>query len=649
MKRVLSGIIFCLIIATAYISYVIAERQSALQKYARYNDSWTVAQTLSEYLRLEHRLSNLALGVPDVTKEEVRLRIDFMISRFETLEQGTLGVFIAEAPERLELLSRLKEIIGELDSKFESMTNEDIKNFLHTSSELDSGMVSLAANTVLHDVGLIHTTQSDVNRLHLIYTALSAGFILCSITLIALLYRHNMLLDRARSRLQFLTADLQSASKQLQQQNYQLEHDAHHDALTGLPNRVLFRKNLALRIDEMGNTGNLAAIFLLDLDSFKDVNDTMGHDAGDALLQAVSRRLTEITPEGHMVCRLGGDEFTILTSGMTAIDADNFAHLLIEEIGKPYKIGDFDLMIGTCIGIALSTPHTDPETMFKNADLALYEAKSMGANHACIYEPEMLTRLQEKKSFEADLQAALKNNEMEVYYQPQVTTDTGEICGYEALLRWKHPVRGLVSPNDFIPVAERIGTILPLGEWVLRAACSEAAAWASPLTIAVNLSPIQFRNTELISNVKSVLKDTGLDPHRLELEITESVLLDDNERTLEMLRHLKLLGIKITMDDFGTGYSSLANLSAFPYDKIKIDRSFINQIIERDDVCAIVGFIIGVARTLGMITIAEGIETYAQYSCLKQLGCDQLQGFMIGHPAAASTLIALHKKQNNYS
>lgn len=645
----MSGIIFCLIIATAYISYVIAERQSALQKYARYNDSWTVAQTLSEYLRLEHRLSNLALGVPDVTKEEVRLRIDFMISRFETLEQGTLGVFIAEAPERLELLSRLKEIIGELDSKFESMTNEDIKNFLHTSSELDSGMVSLAANTVLHDVGLIHTTQSDVNRLHLIYTALSAGFILCSITLIALLYRHNMLLDRARSRLQFLTADLQSASKQLQQQNYQLEHDAHHDALTGLPNRVLFRKNLALRIDEMGNTGNLAAIFLLDLDSFKDVNDTMGHDAGDALLQAVSRRLTEITPEGHMVCRLGGDEFTILTSGMTAIDADNFAHLLIEEIGKPYKIGDFDLMIGTCIGIALSTPHTDPETMFKNADLALYEAKSMGANHACIYEPEMLTRLQEKKSFEADLQAALKNNEMEVYYQPQVTTDTGEICGYEALLRWKHPVRGLVSPNDFIPVAERIGTILPLGEWVLRAACSEAAAWASPLTIAVNLSPIQFRNTELISNVKSVLKDTGLDPHRLELEITESVLLDDNERTLEMLRHLKLLGIKITMDDFGTGYSSLANLSAFPYDKIKIDRSFINQIIERDDVCAIVGFIIGVARTLGMITIAEGIETYAQYSCLKQLGCDQLQGFMIGHPAAASTLIALHKKQNNYS
>ncbi|MFC4624093.1 putative bifunctional diguanylate cyclase/phosphodiesterase [Daeguia caeni] len=649
MKRVLSAIIVCLIIATAYIAYVIAERQTSLQKVATYNDSWTVSQTVAEFLRLEHRLGALALGIADVSREEVRLRIDFMISRFENLEQGRLGAFIAEDPERRALIAQLKSLIMELDNKFDSMTTEDIKAFLHRSSELDSPMVTLSSISVLNDVSLIQATQNEIRRLHHVYTALSFGFVLSSITLIALLRRHNILLDRTRDSLQSMTADLQHASEQLKQQNYRLEHEAHHDALTGLPNRVMFRENLTLRLEDMMKSGKQAAIFLLDLDNFKDVNDTLGHDAGDALLQEVSRRLTEFNRNDNMVCRLGGDEFVIVTSNMTMADSKLFADRLLTVIGKPYRIGGYTHDIGTCIGIALSTPNIDPETMFKHADLALYEAKAMGANHACIFQPEMLQRLQEKKAFEADLQVAMQNNEMEVYYQPQVMADTGEICGYEALLRWTHPVRGMVSPAEFIPVAERIGMIVTLGEWVLRQACMEAASWTKPLTIAVNLSPVQFRHIDLISSVEAVLKETGLDPHRLELEITESVLLDDNQHTLELLQALKRLGIKITMDDFGTGYSSLANMSAFPYDKIKIDRSFISQLVGRADIQAIVGFIIGVGRTLGMVTIAEGVETEEQYAQLKLLGCDQLQGFLLGCPAPASQLQALHGDSSVHS
>ncbi len=511
-------------------------------------------------------------------------------------------------------------------------------------SALDGPMTALASSAVEYDVGLIDAAQAEVRQLHLIYTGLAAGLIICGVVLVILLLRHNKLLDRAHGSMQRLTSDLRQATGELQSQNFRLEQDAHHDALTGLPNRVLFRQDLEKRLEAAHAGGQSAVILLLDLDGFKDVNDTLGHDVGDALLQAVARRLTKLGGRGDMVCRLGGDEFALLSTGLREEDALELAGRLMEAISQPYHVGELEIKIGTCVGVAISEGEPDTEELFKHADLALYEAKALGPGHASVFESQMQTRLREKKSFEADLQKALEKGEMEVYYQPQACTVTREICGYEALLRWTHPIRGSVSPVEFIPVAEKIGFIHALGDWVLKTACLEAAHWNKPLKIAVNLSPVQFRSLNLIQSVIDALDRSGLSANRLELEITESVLLDKNEQTLSTLRQLKALGIQIAMDDFGTGYSSLGSLSGFPFDKIKIDRTFVSDVTSRPDALAIVELVTGVGRSLRMITIAEGIETEEQFECLKRLGCDQVQGYLIGRPMPASKLKHLHDR-----
>ncbi|PSH65596.1 GGDEF-domain containing protein [Phyllobacterium brassicacearum] len=638
MKRFLGIIICCFVVATAYIAYVIAERQTALQKFARYNDSWAVGQTLSEYMRLEHRLAAYALGMNDVDRDEVRLRLDIMIGRVELLKQGNLHAFVEQDHQRHELLVKLTNVLEMLDQRLDALDSEGLKTTLQSMAALDASMTALASTAVEFDVGLIDAAQAELRQLHLIYTGLAGGLILCGVVLVVLLLRHNSLLDGAHRKMKDLTDNLREASGELKSQNYRLKHVAHHDALTGLPNRILFRQDLEARLKTAIAGGPTAVIFLLDLDGFKDVNDTLGHDVGDGLLQAVASRLTKLSREGDLVCRLGGDEFAILTEGLTEKQAFDFARDVLDEISFPYHVSEREIKIGTCVGVAISNEELDADELFKHADLALYEAKSFGSGHACVFQSQMQTRLTEKKSFEADLKQALRNGELEIFYQPQVNTITREICGYEALLRWFHPKRGQVPPSEFIPVAENIGLIHELGDWVLRTACMEAARWPRLLKVAVNLSPVQFRSRNLIQSVVKILTQSGLDPNRLELEITESVLLDKNEQTLETLTQLKAVGIQIAMDDFGTGYSSLGSLRSFPFDKIKIDRSFIRDVTTREDAFAIVELVTGVGRSLGMTTIAEGIETEEQFACVKQVGCEQVQGYLIGRPVPASQL-----------
>lgn len=642
MRRILGVIICCFVVATAYIAYVITERQSALQKFSRYNDSWAIGQTVSEYMRLEHVLAGYALNLNQDARDEVRLRLDIMLGRLELLQQGNLRSFIQNDPQRRELFVNLTDILQMLDVRLDKLDAESIKPVLQSMGTLDAPMTALASSAVEYDVGLIDAAQAEVRQLHLIYTGLAAGLILCGVVLVILLLRHNKLLDRAHGSMQRLTHDLRQATGELQSQNFRLEHDAHHDALTGLPNRVLFRQDLEKRLQTAQSGGQSAIVLLLDLDGFKDVNDTLGHDVGDALLQAVAGRLTKLGERGDMVCRLGGDEFALLSTGLSEEEARGLADRLMETISQPYHVGELEIKIGTCVGVAISEGEPDTEELFKHADLALYEAKALGPGHASVFKSQMQTRLREKKSFEADLQNALENGEMEVYYQPQACTITREICGYEALLRWTHPIRGAVSPVEFIPVAEKIGVIHALGDWVLKTACLEAARWNKPLKIAVNLSPVQFRSLNLIQSVIDALEQSGLQAKRLELEITESVLLDKNEQTLSSLRQLKTLGIQIAMDDFGTGYSSLGSLSGFPFDKIKIDRSFVRDVTTRPDALAIVELVTGVGRSLKMVTIAEGIETEEQFECLKRLDCDQVQGYLIGKPMPASKLKHLY-------
>ncbi|MEP7453683.1 EAL domain-containing protein [Phyllobacterium sp. SB3] len=645
MRRILGIIICCFMLATGYISYDIAERQTALQKFARYNDSWAVGQTVSEYMRLEHRLAAYTLGLEGVDRDEVRLRLDIMLGRLELLQQGNLEEFIQRDIQRSELIVKLRNVLETLDQRFDALDTNGLKATLRSMAALDGSMTALASASVEFDVALIATAQAELQQLHLIYTGLTGGLIFCGMGLVVLLLRHNNLLDSAHRKTQRLTDELRQTSKELQTQNNRLEHVAHHDALTGLPNRILFRQDLEARLKSARAGGPSAVILLLDLDGFKDVNDTLGHDVGDRLLQAVANRLTQAGHNGSLICRLGGDEFAVLTAGLAAKQAFDFAHRLMNEVSFPYHVNGREIKIGTCIGVAISEMEPDTEELFKHADLALYEAKALGPGHACVFQSQMQTNLILKKSFETDLLQALKNGEMEVFYQPQASTSTREICGYEALLRWFHPTRGQVPPSEFVPVAERIGFIHELGEWVLRTACIDAASWPKSLKVAVNLSSVQFRSRDLIKSVVAILAQSGLSPDRLELEITESVLLDKDEQTLETLIQLKAVGIQIAMDDFGTGYSSLGSLQGFPFDKIKIDRSFIRDVTSREDAYAIVKLVTGVGRSLGMTTIAEGIETEEQFERIRQVGCEQVQGYLIGMPLPASELE--HNRQGN--
>jgi len=412
-----------------------------------------------------------------------------------------------------------------------------------------------------------------------------------------------------------------------------IAHLAHYDALTDLPNRATFTKYLQSTIDHATANNEMFAVLCLDLDHFKEVNDSYGHPVGDGLLQEVARRL-QVAAEGAFVARLGGDEFILIVPGPQPAKAEALAQRLITEFSMDFVVDGQRLRNGVSIGVAIfPADGGDAITVVGNADAALYRAKADGRGSVRFFEAEMNAHLRERRAMQRDLDTALVNNEVVLYFQPQMQIDGEKIIGFEALARWKHPTRGWVPPNIFVPLAEESGAIIPMGEWILREACREAASWPKPLDIAVNLSPIQFRAGDLPSTVHSILIETGLAPSRLEIEITESVLIGDFSRALSVIRRLKALGIRISMDDFGTGYSSLAYLQAFPFDKIKIDQSFISSVVANPQSAAIVRAVIGLARGLDLPVIAEGVETREQLAFLARESCNEVQGFYIGRPA----------------
>ena len=415
---------------------------------------------------------------------------------------------------------------------------------------------------------------------------------------------------------------------------------ARHDSLTGLPNRVLFREYLEKAVED-ARRDNGFAVLCLDLDHFKSVNDTLGHQGGDLLLQIAARRLRESLREGDVVSRFGGDEFAILQivdKQPTATTA--LAQRIVDVMGAPISIGDQQICAGISVGISLAPGDAiDPDQLLKNADMALYRAKADGRGTYRFFEPEMDARMQARRTLELELRQAVTTAAFVLYYQPIVDLETNEISSFEALIRWQHPVRGLVSPDEFIPLAEENGLIIPIGEWVLREACAQAATWPEHVKVAVNLSAAQFKNANLASTVVSALAASRLAPTRLELEITESALLMDSEIVLTTLHELRNLGVGISMDDFGTGYSSLGYLRKFPFDKIKIDQSFIRDLANSPDSLAIVRAVTGLGNALGILTVAEGVETAEQLKCLKAEGCTKVQGFLFGAAKPATEAI----------
>ena len=421
-----------------------------------------------------------------------------------------------------------------------------------------------------------------------------------------------------------------------------IAHMAYHDGLTNLPNRDFYSDRLRQALDR-SKRGTHVAVLCVDLDLFKNVNDSFGHPVGDRLLKQVAERLNSEVRGDNFVARLGGDEFAIvLASDVSPNEASDFADRLIGVLSAHYDIDGSEVVIGASIGVALSPGDgTSCEELMRNADMALYRAKSDGGGVHRFFEREMDRQAQKRRDMERDLRRAFGNGEFELHYQPLVDIVANRISGFESLLRWRHPDKGMISPAEFIPVAEDIGLIVSLGEWVLREACSEAVKWPADVKVAVNLSPVQFRSRNLVQAVISALAHSGLSPRRLELEITESVFLAETEANLATLHQLREFGISISMDDFGTGYSSLSYLRSFPFDKIKIDRSFVKDLAQRADCVAIVRAISGLGRSLNITTTAEGVETVDQLDWLRAEGCNEVQGFLFSAARPAAEIEAL--------
>ena len=410
---------------------------------------------------------------------------------------------------------------------------------------------------------------------------------------------------------------------------------AHHDALTGLANRAFFGLRIDDEIAKAKRAGKLLAFHYIDLDRFKEINDTLGHAVGDRVLVETARRLENLGGSGAIVARLGGDEFVVIQVDVERPDdAAAFAEKICTRLALPIAVsGGPPIPMTASVGVAVfPADGEDAEALAHSADVALYRAKEAGRATYRAFEGGMAQQLRDRRELQHDLQRAVVNGDLGIVYQPQVQVSDGEILGFEALVRWAHPERGGISPAVFIPLAERSGSILQIGEWVLRSACTEACRWARPVSVAVNLSPVQIVQGDLPALVANILLETGLAPNRLELEVTESVLIKDMDRALHVLRRLKLLGIRIAMDDFGTGYSSLNYLQSFPFDKLKIDRSFVQNVDQNAHSRAIVRAVVGLGRALGLPVVAEGVETETQLDVVRQETCEIVQGYLTGPP-----------------
>lgn len=413
-----------------------------------------------------------------------------------------------------------------------------------------------------------------------------------------------------------------------------MRHMAMHDAMTGLANRALFMERLSQELDRANRDKSFIALFALDLDMFKRINDVYGHATGDALLIEAGQRLQDIGRRMDTVARLGGDEFAIIMPNQKSpINAAKFASRLIEAFTTPFYINGYEFITTISVGVSISAhQQTDSIELLRSADVALYRSKAEGRSTHRFFDPDMDEPLRQRGLIERSLRDAVGNSQFELYFQPLFSIPAQQLTGFEALIRWNHPEVGRIPPDQFIGIAEEIGLIGQIGEWVLQEACRVALTWNTPLTVAVNVSPLQFKQGDLADRIKTIVTQSGLPANRLEIEITESALLDDTDSVLSVLQQLKDFGIHISMDDFGTGYSSLSYLRKFPFDKIKIDRSFVSEMEHHQEDVAIVQAVSTMGASLGMTTLAEGIETEQQLSQLSEVGCTAAQGFLLGKP-----------------
>jgi diguanylate cyclase (GGDEF)-like protein len=631
MNRILAGIIFFLFISTGYISFLVHERQQELQKLTHYAAAWSAAQMVSEYYRFE---SVLGLYTSDetITQDDVRMRLDIMLSQSDLMKEGDLRNYIESNKAHHALALQLEKKLEYLDTHLEKMNRSELQAYLKTMQTLDAPLSRLSSGALDKDINSINDANHKIKTLYYIYSATSVLLIIMSAILGLLIFYQNRNIQKAHLQVKNLAEELQESKEKLQVQNTKLEFDVYHDSLTEMNNRHFFWGNLNETIENAVKSNNTVTVMLFDLDRFKVVNDTYGHDVGDMLLRQISQRLISMGLTTDTLYRLGGDEFALLSSGLTESRAVSLAQNICDAINQPYTIYNTIINITTSVGIVISDTERRSDYLYKFADLALYEAKNEGAGKIKVFRQWMLDKLQESRTLEHDMALALANKEFVVYYQPIVDSFTQEIYSYEALIRWIHPLKGILSPDTFIPVAEKTGMINEMGKSMLEMACREAASWAIPAKISVNVSPVQLSSKAFATIVVSILNETGLSADRLELEVTESSLFTESKTPMNTLNRLRTLGVKISIDDFGTGYSSLSRLSRLAFDKIKIDKSFVNSVSTQEDALNIIRLITGMAKSLNMKTVAEGVETQEQLESLQALGCDLIQGYLFGKP-----------------
>jgi len=627
MNRILAGIIFFLFISTGYISFLVHERQQELQKLTHYAASWSAAHMASEYYRFES-LIGLYTNDETMTLDDVRMRLDIMLSQSDLMKAGDLRDYIQSDKAHHELALQLEKTLEYLDIHLENMNRPELQAYLKVMHQLDAPMGRLSSGALDKDINSINDANLKIQTLYYVYSATSVLLIIMSAILGVLIFFQNRNILKAHLQVKSLAEALQESKEKLQVQNAKLEYDAYHDSLTEMNNRHFFWGNLNETIEVAVKSNSSVTVMLFDLDRFKEVNDTYGHDVGDKLLRQISQRLISMDLTSGTLYRLGGDEFAFISSGLTESRAISRAESICDAISQTYTIYNTVINITTSVGIVISSTERRSDYLYKFADLALYEAKKEGAGKIKVFRQWMLDKLQESRILEHDMALALTNKEFVVYYQPIVDSFSREIYSYEALIRWIHPLKGLLSPDSFIPVAEKTGMINEMGKSVLEMACREAASWTIPAKISVNVSPVQLSSKAFTGIVLSILNETGLPADRLELEVTESSIFSESNMPMNTLNRLRALGVKISIDDFGTGYSSLSRLSRIAFDKIKIDKSFVNSISTQEDALTIIRLIIGMAKSLNMKTVAEGVETQEQLENLQMLGCDLIQGYL---------------------
>lgn len=631
MNRILAGIICFLFISTGYISFLVHERQQELQKLTHYAAAWSAAQIVSEYYRLESMLGIYSID-ETMLVDDVRMRLDLMLSQSDLMKEGDLRSYIESNKSQHTLALQLEKTLEYLDMHLEKMDRSEIQEYLKKMQTLNAQLGRLSSGALDKDINSINDANLKIKTLYYIYSATSLLLIIMSAILGVLVFYQKRNILKTHLQVQNLADALQDSKEKLQAQNAKLEYDIFHDSLTQMNNRHFFWGNLNETIESAVKSNNSVVVMLFDLDRFKEVNDTYGHDVGDMLLRQISHRLISMGLISDTLSRLGGDEFAFISSGLTESCAVSLAQNIIDAISQPYTLDNTIINITTSVGIVISDTERRSDYLYKFADLALYEAKNEGAGKIKVFRQWMLEKLQESRTLEHDMAKALVNKEFVVYYQPIVDSFSREIYSYEALIRWIHPLKGLLSPDSFIAVAEKTGMINEMGKSVLEMACREAASWAIPAKISVNVSPVQLSSNAFAGIVLSILNETGLPAERLELEVTESSLFTENNAPMNTLNMLRELGVKISIDDFGTGYSSLSRLSRLAFDKIKIDKSFVHSLSTQEDALNIIRLITGMAKSLNMKAVAEGVETQEQLESLQVLGCDFSQGYLFGKP-----------------